>query len=99
MSQKISVPVSGQKITVNADNSINVPDRPIIPFIEGDGIGFDIKGVQGTYWGAYNAITEWVTHEAGRGDDIEAARRRLESQWWGNGAATITKAHALALAA
>jgi phage/plasmid-like protein (TIGR03299 family) len=65
----------------------------------GDGIGFDIKGVQGTYWGAYNAITEWATHEAGRGDDIEAARRRLESQWWGNGAATIAKAHALALAA
>jgi len=65
----------------------------------GDGIGFDIKGVQGTYWGAYNAVTEWVTHEAGRGNDLEAARRRLESQWWGTGAATITKAHALALAA
>jgi isocitrate dehydrogenase len=42
MSQKISVPVSGQKITVNADNSLNVPERPIIPFIEGDGIGVDI---------------------------------------------------------
>ncbi|HSI22821.1 MAG TPA: NADP-dependent isocitrate dehydrogenase [Methylophilaceae bacterium] len=42
MSQKISVPVDGQKITVNADNSLNVPDRPIIPFIEGDGIGVDI---------------------------------------------------------
>ncbi len=65
----------------------------------GDGIGFDIRGVQGTYWGAYNAITEWVTHEAGRGTDVEAARRRLESQWWGTGAATIAKAHALALAA
>ena len=42
MSSKISVPANGQKITVNADNSLNVPDRPIIPFIEGDGIGFDI---------------------------------------------------------
>ncbi len=39
---KISVPSNGQKITVNADNSLNVPDRPIIPFIEGDGIGVDI---------------------------------------------------------
>jgi len=39
---KISVPTNGQKITVNADNSLNVPDRPIIPFIEGDGIGVDI---------------------------------------------------------
>jgi phage/plasmid-like protein (TIGR03299 family) len=65
----------------------------------GDGIGFDIKGVQGTYWGAYNAITEYMTHEAGRGDDLEAARRRLESMYWGNGATTIAKAHALALAA
>lgn len=42
MSQKISVPIDGQKITVNADNSLNVPNRPIIPFIEGDGIGVDI---------------------------------------------------------
>ena len=39
---KIKVPAEGQKITVNADNSLNVPDNPIIPFIEGDGIGVDI---------------------------------------------------------
>ncbi len=39
---KIKVPADGQKITVNADNSMNVPDHPIIPFIEGDGIGVDI---------------------------------------------------------
>jgi len=39
---KINVPANGQKITVNADNSLIVPDRPIIPFIEGDGIGVDI---------------------------------------------------------
>ena len=32
----------GEKITVNADNSLNVPTHPIIPFIEGDGIGVDI---------------------------------------------------------
>ena len=47
---------------------------------------------------AYNAITEYMTHDVGRGDDLDAARRRLESIYWGNGAATITKAHALALA-
>ncbi|MDP2254709.1 MAG: NADP-dependent isocitrate dehydrogenase, partial [Polaromonas sp.] len=35
----------GQKITVNADNSLNVPDEPIIPFIEGDGTGVDITPV------------------------------------------------------
>ncbi|MBO8085460.1 MULTISPECIES: NADP-dependent isocitrate dehydrogenase [unclassified Marichromatium] len=41
---KISVP-NGEKIQVNADLSLNVPDRPIIPFIEGDGIGVDVTPV------------------------------------------------------
>ncbi|MEG2359449.1 NADP-dependent isocitrate dehydrogenase [Acinetobacter sp.] len=40
--QKIAVPADGSKITVNADLSLNVPNQPIIPFIEGDGIGVDI---------------------------------------------------------
>jgi isocitrate dehydrogenase len=45
MSSHIKVPVQGQKITVNTDFSLNVPDRPIIPFIEGDGTGVDITPV------------------------------------------------------
>ena len=45
MSQHIQVPAAGQKITVNADFSLNVPDEPIIPFIEGDGTGLDITPV------------------------------------------------------
>lgn len=40
--QKIVVPADGNKITVNADLTLNVPNHPIIPFIEGDGIGVDI---------------------------------------------------------
>ncbi|MEX1199768.1 MAG: NADP-dependent isocitrate dehydrogenase [Methylophaga sp.] len=40
--QHISVPDQGQAIGVNADFSLNVPNQPIIPFIEGDGIGVDI---------------------------------------------------------
>ena len=43
--KKIQVPAVGDKITVNADHSLNVPDHPIIPFIEGDGIGVDISPV------------------------------------------------------
>ncbi|WP_421681514.1 NADP-dependent isocitrate dehydrogenase [Stutzerimonas urumqiensis] len=43
--QKIQVPANGDKITVNADGSLNVPNNPIIPFIEGDGIGVDISPV------------------------------------------------------
>lgn len=42
ISGKIIVPTIGEKITVNADNTLNVPNQPIIPFIEGDGIGMDI---------------------------------------------------------
>ena len=42
--QKIQVP-AGDKITVNADMTLNVPDNPIIPYIEGDGIGVDISPV------------------------------------------------------
>ncbi len=42
---KIVVPTDGDRITVNADLSLNVPNHPIIPFIEGDGIGADITPV------------------------------------------------------
>ena len=45
MYQHIQVPQSGERITVNSDFSLNVPDRPIIPFIEGDGIGIDVTPV------------------------------------------------------
>ena len=45
MSSHIQMPTEGAKITVNADASLNVPDRPIIPFIEGDGTGVDITPV------------------------------------------------------
>ena len=42
---KISVPANGEKISINSDGSLNVPDQPIVPFIEGDGIGVDITPV------------------------------------------------------
>ena len=45
MYQHIKVPAGGQKISVNADFSLNVPDQPIIPYIEGDGTGLDITPV------------------------------------------------------
>jgi isocitrate dehydrogenase len=43
--QHVKVPAGGQKITVNKDFSLNVPDHPIIPYIEGDGTGLDITPV------------------------------------------------------
>ncbi len=42
---KIQPPADGAKIQVNADFSLTVPDNPIIPYIEGDGIGIDISPV------------------------------------------------------
>lgn len=43
--QHIRPPQDGERITVNTDFSLNVPDRPILGFIEGDGIGIDITPV------------------------------------------------------
>ena len=45
MYQHIQLPPQGSKITVNADHSLNVPQDPIIPYIEGDGTGVDITPV------------------------------------------------------
>jgi isocitrate dehydrogenase len=45
MSEHVKVPAGGQKISVNADFSLNVPEQPIIPYIEGDGTGLDITPV------------------------------------------------------
>jgi len=45
MYQHIQVPAQGQKITVNADRSLKVPDEPVVPYIEGDGVGVDVTPV------------------------------------------------------
>src|SRR5438874_3620713 len=43
--QHVTVPSAGQKITVNRDFRLAVPDQPIVPYIEGDGNGVDITPV------------------------------------------------------
>ncbi len=43
--EHIQVPADGDIITANPDHTLNVPDKPIIPFIEGDGIGIDVTPV------------------------------------------------------
>ncbi|MGO8755970.1 MAG: NADP-dependent isocitrate dehydrogenase [Gallionellaceae bacterium] len=72
MYQHIRVPGNGQKITVNKDYSLNVPDHPIIPFIEGDGTGVDItpamlKVVNAAVTKAYSGRRkiEWMEVYAG----------------------------------
>jgi isocitrate dehydrogenase len=43
--QHIKIPSGGEKIKVNKDFSLSVPNNPIIPYIEGDGTGVDITPV------------------------------------------------------
>lgn len=43
--QHIKVPAQGQKISVNASDTLRVPNNPIIPFVVGDGIGTDVTPV------------------------------------------------------
>jgi isocitrate dehydrogenase len=45
MYEHIKVPNKGEKISVNKDFSLKVPNQPIIPYIEGDGTGIDITPV------------------------------------------------------
>jgi phage/plasmid-like protein (TIGR03299 family) len=67
---------------------------------QGAGVGFEIPGVRGSYWGAYQAITEFLTHDAGRSKDrTKAAVDRFEALYWGPSAAILTRAHNTALAA
>jgi len=50
--KKITIPEDGDKITLGADGKLQVPDTPIIPFIEGDGIGPDVTAAAMTVWNA-----------------------------------------------
>ena len=43
--EHVQVPADGAQIKLNSDNTLQVPDNPIIPFIEGDGIGIDVTPV------------------------------------------------------
>nr|WP_019001123.1 NADP-dependent isocitrate dehydrogenase [Succinimonas amylolytica] len=69
---KVTIPADGSRITVNADGTLNIPDNPVIPFIEGDGIGSDItpamrKVVDAAVAKAYNGTKKiaWMEIYAG----------------------------------
>lgn len=50
--KKIQVPSEGKHITMGADGRLNVPDQPILPFIEGDGTGADLTRAAMIVWNA-----------------------------------------------
>lgn len=57
------------------------------------GVGNEIPSVRGTYWTAYNGVTEWLTYARGSNQDT-----RLNSLWFGNGADLSKRALEIALA-
>ena len=59
------------KITLADDGSLNVPDEPIIPFIEGDGTGVDI-------WPAAQHVLDAAAAKHGKHDRVEGGARRRE---------------------
>lgn len=61
--------------------------KRILELFNGKAIGSDIPGVTGTRWGMLNAVTELVDHERGRSDNT-----RIESAWFGTGAALKNRA-------
>jgi phage/plasmid-like protein (TIGR03299 family) len=65
----------------------------------GAAIGADIPGFSGSIWHAYNCITEFLTHDAGKTKTENKTAERLEALYWGKSADTLTRAHNLALAA
>lgn len=65
---------------------------------EGDAIGYDLSASRGTIWSAYQAVTEYISHEGGRSkDQTEATRQRLESMYWGKNSELLEEAHKYAL--
>jgi phage/plasmid-like protein (TIGR03299 family) len=80
-----------RQLTDGAPTGERVANR-VIELVE-TGRGSGIYGVRGTAWGAYNAVTQYLTHD--RGNDAD---RRTDSLWFGNGASLNRKALDMALA-
>jgi len=90
--EKITVPEAGEKIVMGDNGRLRVPDRPVIPFIEGDGIGIDITppmkrvldaAVEKAYAG--DRKIEWMEIYAGEkalnvyGDDVWLPNETLDA--------------------
>ncbi len=91
--------VRGDKSTARPKVLEDLPAWPsVLHKFEGKAIGSDLTASKGTTWGAYQAITEYLTHESGRAKDpADAARKRLESIYWGSTLEQLTKAHEYAM--
>jgi len=91
--------VRGDKSTARPKVLEDLPAWPsVLRKFEGNAIGSDLIASRGTAWGAYQAVTEYISHESGRTKDpTNAARKRLESIYWGSASDQLTKAHEYAM--
>ena len=92
--------VRGDKSTARPRVLEDLPGWPSMQRkFDGEAIGMELPSSLGTAWGAYQAVTEYISHESGRAKDPnDATRQRLESLYWGQASERITKAHSFALA-
>jgi hypothetical protein len=91
--------VRGDKSTARPKVLESLPALPsVLQKPEGDASGPDLTASKGTAWGAHQAVTEYISHKSGRAKDpIDAARKRLESAFWGPASNMLTKAHEFAM--
>jgi isocitrate dehydrogenase len=81
--QHIVVPPAGRRIRIAGDLSLDVPDQPIIPFIEGDGIGIDVtpamrRVVDAAVAHAYGGVRQVAWMEVYAGEKANA----LYGEWF-----------------
>lgn len=69
------------KMVTKADVTQSKPFLEISRLFNGEGLGATMDGVDGTYWGMVNAVTEYVDHRARATTDAN----RLDSAWFGRG--------------
>ena len=91
--------VRGDKSTARPKVLEDLPAWPSLQRkFEGDAIGYELSASRGTAWSAYQAVTEYISHEGGRSkDQTEATRQRLESMYWGKNSELLEEAHKYAL--
>jgi len=91
--------VRGDKSTARPKVLEDLPAWPSVRRkFDGDAIGSDLPSATGTAWGAYQAVTEYITHESGRSKNrIDAARKRFESTYWGQNTTILSSAHQKAM--
>ena len=97
--QHIKVPEQGEKISFNPDGSLNVPSKPIISYIQGDGVGEDItpvmlKVVDAAVEKAYGSQKQIQWMEVFNG---EKAAQMYDGDWFPQETLTAVREHIVAI--